>query len=99
LEGREHGARTSYSPGKPGCNARPDDALEYKTEDIVIAEALVARSREYRVIWNFILNAKPAEPAIGKVDLDFAAQRALRANRKYIRIIKIGSIDGRPSAE
>jgi len=29
------------------------------------------------VIRNFVLDAKPAEPAIGKVDLDFAAQRSL----------------------
>ena len=36
------------------------------------------------MIWNFVFDAKPAEPAIGKVDPDFAAERSFRANRKHI---------------
>ena len=58
-----------------GRNARPDEPPEYKPENIVIPEALIARPREPRVIWNFILNAKPAEPAIRKVTLDYATER------------------------
>jgi len=40
---------------------------------IVLAEPLVAYTREYAVIWNLVLNTKPTEPTIGKIDLDFAA--------------------------
>ena len=69
--------RKAFTTDKAGCNARPDDALEYDAENIVIAEALVTRPREDRMIWNLVLDAKPAEPAIGKVDPDFAAQRSL----------------------
>ena len=69
--------RKAFTTNKAGRNARPDQPLEYKPENIVIPEALIARPREHRVIWNFILDAKPAEPAIRKVDLDFAAERSL----------------------
>jgi len=69
--------RKAFTTDKAGCNARPDDALKYEPEDIAIPETLVTRPREHRVIRNFVLDAKPAEPAIGKVDLDFAAQRSL----------------------
>src|SRR6516165_6164520 len=69
--------RTPRPQAPRGCNARPDDALKYEPEDIAIPETLVTRPREHRVIRNFVLDAKPAEPAIGKVDLDFAAQRSL----------------------
>ena len=69
--------RKAFTTNKAGRNARPDQPLEYKPENIVIPEALIARPREHRVIWNFILNAKPAEPAIRKVDLDFATERSL----------------------
>jgi hypothetical protein len=52
-----------------------------------------------------ILDTEPAEPAIGEVHLDFAADQALRtgSQKTYpttsIRIISSGSIDGRPIDE
>ena len=36
----------------------------------MIAETLVACTREHRVIRNLVLNPEAAEPAIGKVDLN-----------------------------
>ena len=76
--------RKALTADKTGCNTGPDDPLEYEPEDPVIAETLIARPREHRVIWNFVLDAKPAEPAISKVDLHLAAERSFRTDRKHI---------------
>src|SRR5262249_54930692 len=65
-------------------NARNDDMFEEVTKDIVIAKALVAGARERRVIRDPIFYAKAAEPAIGEIELNLAAQCALRADREYV---------------
>ena len=47
--------------------------FEHMAKNIVLPEPLVAYTREHGVIRHLVLNAKPTEPTIGKVDLDFAA--------------------------
>ena len=58
---------------KAGRNACPNHTLEHLTENAMVAEALVARTREHGVIRDLVLNAKTAKPAIGKIDPNFAA--------------------------
>jgi hypothetical protein len=65
--------------------ARLHDPLEHTTEKVSLAEALVACARERRMIRDRVLDAEPAEPAIGKVHLHFTADQPLRADRKDIR--------------
>jgi hypothetical protein len=55
------------SPPTSNPDACGNTALEHLTENIVIAEALVARPREYEVIRDLVLKAETAEP------LDLAA--------------------------
>jgi hypothetical protein len=43
------------------------------TKNIVVAEPVVACTLEHGMIRHLLLNAKPTEPTIGKVDLNFAA--------------------------
>jgi len=50
----------------------------------VITEALVAGARKRRVVRDLVLDAEAAEPAIGEVDLDLAAQRTLRADGEHV---------------
>src|SRR5215472_1350146 len=76
--------RKALTADKTGCNTGPDDPLEYEPEDPVIAETLIARPREHRVIRNVVLDAKPAEPAVSKVNPHLAAERSLRTDRKHI---------------
>src|SRR3954468_6756977 len=76
--------RKAHTIDKATRNASFDNTFEHMAKNIVLAEPLVAYTREHRVIWHLVLNAKPTEPTIGKVDLDFAAQRPLRADRKHV---------------
>jgi hypothetical protein len=44
-------------------------------------QGAVPRTAEYRVIGDPVLNAELAEPSVAQIDLDFAAQPALRVER------------------
>jgi hypothetical protein len=57
--------------------------------------------REGRVVWHIALQAQPAEPAIGEVQMHLLAEPAFRTDAEAIaddkiRIISSGSIEGRP---
>ena len=65
-------------------DAGSNDALEHLAENVVLAEALVAGAREGGVIGNLVFDTETAEPTVGKVELNFAAERAFRANGKDI---------------
>ena len=54
------------------------------SENVAVAEALIARPREGRVIRDPVLDAQAAEPAVGQVHLHLAADRPLRADREHI---------------
>src|SRR5256886_17205271 len=58
--------------------------LEHTPEDVTVAEPLVARTRERRMIRNLILDRQPAKPTIGEVHLHIATQRSLRADREHV---------------
>src|SRR5262249_52583899 len=58
--------------------------LEHAPKNITLAEPLVARAREYRLIRDLVLDAQAAEPAIGQVHLHFTAQQPLRADSEDI---------------
>src|SRR5262245_32862569 len=58
--------------------------LEDTAKEITLAEPLAAGTREYRVIWDVVLNVQASEPAIGEVHLHLTAQQPLRADGKNI---------------
>ena len=68
-----------------GRDAQPDNTLEHTAENIAIEEALVAGTRERRMIGDLVLDAEATEPAIGEVELNLAAQRAFRTDGKRSR--------------
>src|SRR5262249_9439852 len=57
-----------------------DNALEYFPEDIAVAEATVAIDRECRVVRNSVVEIEPAEPTVGKVQLNLLARPSLKAD-------------------
>src|SRR5262249_13473738 len=58
--------------------------LEHTPEDVTVAEPLVARTRERRMIRDLVFDRKPTKPTIGEVYLHLTAQRPLRADRKHV---------------
>ena len=76
--------RETVAADEISLDAGSDDALEHLAENIVLAEALVAGAREGGVIGNLVLDAETAEPAVGEVELHFAAERAFRADREHV---------------
>ena len=64
--------------------ARFDNRLEYPTQDIGFAEAVVTGAGEGRMVGDHIFKAKTAEPAIGHIDLHLRAELALGANGEDI---------------
>ena len=48
------------------CDARSNNALKNKPQDITISEAIIARPGKRRVIRHSIFDAQAAEPAIGQ---------------------------------
>jgi hypothetical protein len=65
--------RKALTIDKASRHASLDDTFEHVAKNIVVAEPLVACTREHRVIRQLVLNAKPTEPTIGKIDLNFTA--------------------------
>ncbi len=63
-----------------------DATMRSKTtaKDIVVAKTLFTGSREGGVIGDLVFDAETAEPAIGEVQLHFAAERALGADREHV---------------
>ena len=61
-------------------HAAPYHHLEDMAQKIAVAEAAVPVLREGRVVWNFALQAKPAKPPVGQVQVEFLAQPAFRAD-------------------
>ena len=66
-----------------GDHARLDDPLEHATENMPLAEALVARTQERRVIRDRILDTELAEPAVGGVHLHFTADQQPAKSLSY----------------
>jgi hypothetical protein len=93
----------TFATHQTGRDARLDDPFEYATENLSLTEALVAGTRERRMIGDSVLDAEPAEPAVGKVHLHFTTEQPFRIAKTYpttsIRIISSESIDGRPIDE
>jgi hypothetical protein len=54
--------RKALTIDKASRNASLDDTFEHAAENIAVAQALVARTREHRVIRHLVLKAKPTEP-------------------------------------
>ena len=76
--------REAFATDETSLDACLDDALEGEAENILVAKALVAGARECGVIGDLVLDAEAAEPAIGEVQLDLAAECAFRADREHI---------------
>ena len=58
--------------------------LEHAAQGIALAEALVPRTGERRMIRDPVLNPEPAIPAVGEVHLDLAADHALRPDGEHV---------------
>src|SRR5205823_6126914 len=74
----------AFATNQAGRNARLDHPFEHTTENVSLAEALVAGACKCRMIWDRMLNAELAEPAIREVHLNFATDQPLRADREDI---------------
>jgi hypothetical protein len=76
--------RKAFAADETSRDASPDNTLEHAAENIAVAQTLVARTREHRVIRHLVLKAKPTEATIGEVELDLAAQHTFRADGKHV---------------
>ena len=78
---------------KPCVNSSPSSALdqacrhaasqhfiEQLAEQIAVTKTPMAILREGRVIWDFVFQTQPAEPAIGQVQVHLFAQSTLGTN-------------------
>src|SRR5260370_36855503 len=72
--------REPFALDKTRVHARPNHTFEYVPEDVALAEAAMPIDRECRVIGNPVVEVEPTEPAIGKMQLDFVAELALRTD-------------------
>src|SRR5262245_15318737 len=74
----------AFTADEAGRHAGSNDTLKHFPEDVAVAEALVTGARESRVIRDLVFDAQAAEPAIGEVKLDLAAQRTFRADGEHV---------------
>ena len=65
-------------------HAARDNGLEQLAQQIAVAEAAVAVLGEGRVVRHVAVEAQPAEPAIGQVEVDLLAQPPLGADAEAI---------------
>jgi hypothetical protein len=69
--------RKPLSANKACRDACLHDPLEHAAENIAVAEPLVARARESRVIGDPVFDAQAAEPSVRQVHLHLTANRPL----------------------
>ena len=62
--------REPLTTDQTGLDARSHDALEHTSKNIALAKALIAGTRESRVVGDRVFQAQITEPAIGEVDLN-----------------------------
>jgi len=74
----------TFAASQTGCNASLDDALKHAAKNLSLTEALIVGTRKHRMIGDSVLDAEPAEPAVGKVHLHFTAEQPFRTDRKNI---------------
>jgi hypothetical protein len=67
-----------------GSDAGLNHALEYLSEDVIVAEPFVARPRECRVIRQSVLDAQTAKPSVGQIDLNLTPQGSFRTDSEDI---------------
>ena len=67
----------SFALDQAGGHALAHDALEEPAESAAFPEATMAVLREGGMIRNGIFQTKPAEPAIGEIEVDFLTQPPL----------------------
>src|SRR5579859_2586338 len=76
--------RERFAADEPGRDAHRYHALEYTAQSIALAEPLVPRATEHRMIGNLVLDAELAKPPVGQIDLHLRAEPPLRADRKHV---------------
>src|SRR5262249_24374832 len=95
--------RETFSADETGSDAGAYYMLEHTPEDVTVAEPLVARTRERRMIRHLVFDRKPTKTTLGEVYLHITAQPPLRADRKHVADdhhpdheprIDLGPIDG-----
>jgi hypothetical protein len=72
--------RKSGPLDQPFCHAAPDHGLKQLSQQVTIAEATMPILGEGRVIRHLTIEAEPAEPAVGEVQVHLLAQPPLGAN-------------------
>src|ERR1700730_6284880 len=65
---------------QPFCHAASDHGLEQLAQQIAIAEAAMPILREGRVVRHLAIEAEPAEPTVGEVQVHLLAQPPFGAN-------------------
>ena len=76
--------REALAADQPFLDAAPDRRLEQLAQEIAVAEAAVPVLREGRVVRHVALQAEPAEPAIGEVEMHLLAEPPLRADAEAV---------------
>ena len=76
--------RKPFAANQTGPDARADDTLEHTAKNIAVAEAVIAGTRERRVVGDLVLDAELAEPAVCEVHLHLTAKRPLRADGEHV---------------
>ena len=74
----------SLAADQTSLDARPHHALKHATEDLALTEALIAGAGERRVVRYGIFQAQLAKPPIGQINLNLAANLALRSDGKHV---------------
>ena len=71
-------------PTSPSAMQRRDRRLEQLAQQIAVAEAPMPVLREGRVVGHRAVQAEPAEPAIGEIEVNLFAQPPLRADAEAV---------------
>ncbi len=71
-------------PTRPFVDAALQHGLEQPAQQITVAEAAMPVLRESRVIGHLAIEAQPAKPAVGQVQVDLLAQPPLRADAEAV---------------
>ena len=76
--------REAFAADQPFLDAAAHRRLEQLAQQVAVAEAAVPVLREGRMVRNIALQAEPAEPAIGEVQMHLLAQPPLRADAEAV---------------
>src|SRR5262249_61071932 len=72
--------RKAFAAHQASIHASPNNQLKYMSENVALAEAPMAILRERRMIRNFVIEPKTAEPPVSQVQGHLFTETAFRAD-------------------